>query len=175
MGFDLDKFEREYFKFKVLCLLLPIFLVVVIGIHNPVSEDKYDQNRFVEQLDPEDIHSFEVLYGAETLLEEYDLLDVQYIEGSDTEYSYISSVYEDINGREITFIQSEDPYFDEEILQQTSLDNTSYDNNIYYFTQLDSSNLLFWYNNNITYFLFSDFDYEKSKELSQVIIAHKIN
>ena len=75
----------------------------------------------------------------------------------------------------ITFIQSKDPYFDRDLLQKTNITDTAYTENIYYFTEVNSSNLLFWCYENTTYFLISDFDYETSKDISQELLANKIH
>lgn len=173
---NLDNVKREYFKYKVCSMILLIFLGIMFASNASMHSTNHYSNNFVEQLNPEDINTFEVLYTAEVLFVDYNLSNVQCISHVDNnKHAYIISVYKNTNGKKITFIQSKDPSFNESILQQTNLSNTNYIENTYYFTQTNQDNLLFWYNNDIAYFLFTDFNYEVSKKISQEILANRFN
>ena len=95
MYLDLDRFKRENFKYKAFSMIL----LVILGIVFSISQ-KDNSNKFVKQLAPEDIRSFEVLYAAETLMSEYDLVNVQSASHTNNRFSYISSVYKNNDGKE---------------------------------------------------------------------------
>ena len=174
---NLDNYKKVRFKYKVCSLLLLVIFGIIFASKNPVSLEDSPSNKFEEQLGTKAIESFENLYAAESLHANYNLFDVQFAERSENNitYSYITSIYTNDTNEKITFIQSKDPYFDRDLLQKTNITDTAYTENIYYFTEVNSSNLLFWCYENTTYFLISGFDYETSKDISQELLANKIH
>ena len=99
MYLDLDRFKRENFKYKAFSMILLVILGIVFAPNISISQ-KDNSNKFVKQLAPEDIRSFEVLYAAETLMSEYDLVNVQSASHTNNRCSYISSVYKNNDGKE---------------------------------------------------------------------------
>ena len=99
MYLDLDRFKRENFKYKAFSMILLVILGIVFAPNISISQ-KDNSNKFVKQLAPEDIRSFDVLYAAETLMSEYDLVNVQSASHTNNRFSYISSVYKNNDGKE---------------------------------------------------------------------------
>ena len=174
---NLDNYKMIHFKYKVCSLLLLVLFGIIFASKNPVSLEDSPSNKFEEQLGTKAIQSFENLYTVESLHGNYNLFDVHFAEHSDNniDYAYITSIYANDRNEKITFIQSKDPFFDIDLLQKTNITDTVLTENIYYFTEANSSNILFWYYENTTYFLISNFDYETSKDISQELLANKIN
>ena len=174
---NLENYKKVHFKYKVCSQLLLVFFGILFASKNPVSMSEPPINKFEEQLSTEAFENFENIYAAESLHGNYNLFDVHFAEHSDNniDYAYITSIYANDRNEKITFIQSKDPFFDIDLLQKTNITDTVLTENIYYFTEANSSNILFWYYENTTYFLISNFDYETSKDISQELLANKIN
>lgn len=172
----LDNMKKRW-KYDGIAFLLFVIIGFLFAPKYETTQRETESDIFVKQFDLNDLKKFNTIYTPVTLYENFELSDAEFVKHMDKniDYFYISSVYTEPGGEEIRFIQSKDSQFNKIFLKETEMVEEVFEDNIYYFSETDTENTLFWFNDNTMYLLFTKFDYETAKKIAYEILSSKIN